>query len=227
MLRAALRRSVRPFVALLVFACTLPAFGAMAAPPASASQTAAVQAHLLWSQYDEADRERQLDRVKAAGVGMVRVDVGWASLEDAGKGRWNDWYLDKVDHVVHAAEERDIEVLFTFWETPCWASTAPASLKGGCEGAWWDRDVQRYPPANADDYADALAFTPTRTSPSPKPCWPSGSAATSTRGPCTPTARTARRCIPASPAGSRRASPTACPPSATPSSVTERPSRSG
>ena len=60
--------------------------------------------------------------------------------------------------MVQAAEERDIEVLFTFWETPCWASTAPTAIKRGCEGEWWARGVQRYPPANAGDYGEALAF---------------------------------------------------------------------
>ncbi len=49
-------------------------------------------------------------------------------------------------------------MLFTFWETPCWASTAPEALKRGCSGAWWNRGVQRYPPADARDYGDALAF---------------------------------------------------------------------
>lgn len=130
----------------------------VAVAPASAAQTAGVQTHLLWGDQDDADRERQLDRVRAAGAGMVRVDLGWASLEQDGKGRWNRWYLDKVDHVVSAAQERGIEVLFTFWETPCWASTAPAAKKQGCRGAWWERGVQRYPPADARDYGEALAF---------------------------------------------------------------------
>jgi hypothetical protein len=136
------------------------ALAAAAALPAqaSAAQTAAIQVHLMWSQYDAADRERQLDLVKAAGADMARVDVGWASLELDGKNRWNGWYLDKLDHVVREAEERGIRLLLTFWETPCWASSAPASLKQGCSGAWWDRGVQRYPPANASDYADALAW---------------------------------------------------------------------
>jgi hypothetical protein len=117
-----------------------------------------VQTHLLWSRYDAADRERQLDLVKAAGAGMARVDVGWASLEQDGKGRWNRWYVDKLDHVVRESEKRGIKLLLTFWETPCWASSAPASLKQGCSGSWWDRDVQRYPPLSASDYADALAW---------------------------------------------------------------------
>jgi hypothetical protein len=100
----------------------------------------------------------QLDKAKAAGAGMVRVDVGWASLEQAGKGAYNGWYLSRIDNVVDQAEARGIKLLLTFWETPCWASTAPDELKQGCTGAWWDRSVQRYPPADARDYADALAF---------------------------------------------------------------------
>jgi hypothetical protein len=140
---------------------SLTAFGVAAsasAPPAAAAQTAAVQAHLMWARYDAAGRERQLDLVKASGAGMARVDVGWASLERDGKGRWEPWYLSKLDHVVGEAEERGIELLLTFWETPCWASSAPAEAKQGCAGAWWDRGVQRHPPVNAADYADALAF---------------------------------------------------------------------
>ena len=148
----ALRRVLCALLALV-------AVGAAGAPAQAATgQTAAVQTHLLWTRYDAADRERQLDRAREAGAGMVRVDLGWASLEQEGKGHWNSWYLNRIDHVVNEAQERGIKVLFTFWETPCWASTAPETLKQGCSGAWWDRGVQRYPPANARDYGDALAF---------------------------------------------------------------------
>ena len=162
MVSAPLRWSSRLLATLLVLAFSFGALGATAAPPAAAEQTAGVQAHLLWSRYDAADRERMLDRAKGAGVGMVRVDLGWASLEQDGKGRYNAWYLQRIDHVVDQAEARGIEVLFTLWETPCWASTAPAALKQGCAGNWWEREVQRYPPANASDFGDALAFLTNR-----------------------------------------------------------------
>ena len=158
----ALRRPRRLLAALLVLACSFGVLGAAGAPPASAEQTAGVQAHLLWSRYEAPDRERMLDRAKAAGVGIVRVDLGWASLEQEGKGSYNAWYLKRIDHVVEQAEARGIKVLFTFWETPCWASTAPAAIKQGCDGNWWDRGVQRYPPAKASDFADALAFLTNR-----------------------------------------------------------------
>jgi len=150
--RGGLRLLLFTFLALLVP-------GALWTSSASAApQTAAVQTHLLWSRYDAAARERQLDLARDAGAGMVRVDLGWASLEQGGKGQINSWYLGKIDHVVAQAQARGLKVLFTVWETPCWASTAPESLKQGCAGSWWDRDVQRYPPADAADYGDALAF---------------------------------------------------------------------
>jgi hypothetical protein len=129
-----------------------------AASVAHAGQTAAIHTHLLWGSADTSEMDRQLDWAKTAGAGMVRVDVGWASIEKDGKGRYDAWYLSKVDAVVEKAEARGLRVLFTFWETPCWASEAPDGVKQGCAGQWWDRDVQRYPPANPADYGDALAY---------------------------------------------------------------------
>jgi hypothetical protein len=152
-IRPGRRRALRKLAGFAVVLCSLAAPATAAAAP-----TPAVQAHLMWSQYDGAAVERQLDRAKAAGAGMLRVDVGWASLESAGRGNYSSWYLDKLDRVVAGAERRGLRLLLTFWETPCWASTAPAELKQGCEGAWWERGVQRYPPANPQDYADALEW---------------------------------------------------------------------
>ena len=128
------------------------------APAARAGQTPAVHTHLLWGSADTAEMDRQLDWAKGAGAGLVRVDVGWASMEKDGKGRYDAWYLSKVDAVVDKAEARGLKVLFTFWETPCWASEAPDDVKQGCAGQWWGRDVQRYPPVNPADYGDALAY---------------------------------------------------------------------
>jgi hypothetical protein len=125
---------------------------------ASAAQVPAVQTHLLWSQYDTAAVDRQMDRARDAGAKMLRVDVGWSSLETTGKGQYSQWYVDKLDHVVSGANQRGLKLLLTFWETPCWASSAPASAKQGCSGNWWDRGVQLYPPNNPRDYADALAW---------------------------------------------------------------------
>ena len=130
----------------------------VAAAPAAAAPTAGVHAHLLWNGVSSDDVKRELDVIKSSGAGVVRVDVGWSSLEQDGKGKINSWYLKKIDTVVAEAEARGLRLLLTFWETPCWASTAPSSVKQNCEGSWWSRDVQRYPPRDASEYANALAF---------------------------------------------------------------------
>jgi hypothetical protein len=129
----------------------------LAAGPASAAQQG-VQAHLLWSGVSDADMRQQLDLVRASGARLVRVDVGWASLQQDGPSGYASWYLDRIDRMVAAADDRGLDLLLTFMNTPCWASTAPASLKQGCRGSWWDRGVDRYAPADPGAYARALAF---------------------------------------------------------------------
>jgi hypothetical protein len=130
----------------------------LVAAPAQARQLAGIQTHVLWGEVDDAEMRRQLDLVKASGAGIMRVDVGWASLQQGGPDGWSPWYLDKVDRMVAAADERGIRLLLTLMNTPCWASTAPESLKRGCEGEWWQRGVTAYPPADPRAYARALAF---------------------------------------------------------------------
>jgi hypothetical protein len=142
----------------LLLAVALAAVTALGfAAQADASQVAAVQAHFMWSKYDHADIVRQMDQAKSMGAGMLRVDVGWSSIEEEGKGQFSSYHLEKLDDVVDQANARGLKLLLTFWQTPCWASSAPASLKQDCSGSWWDRDVQLYPPNNPQDYADALA----------------------------------------------------------------------
>lgn len=148
---------------LLMLACFALVLGCLAVPSAAfAAPVPALQTHLMWSQYDNAAVDRQMDRARDAGAGLLRVDVGWASLEPNAKGQYDAWYLSKLDHVVAGANARGLKLLLTFWETPCWASSAPSSVKQGCAGSWWDRNVQRYGPNNPKDYADALSWAARR-----------------------------------------------------------------
>ena len=126
--------------------------------PVEARQVAGVNAHLMWSSVSAAEQNRQLELMAEAGAGITRVDVGWSSLEENRKGTYERWYLDRLDTLVDRAEHHGVKLLITFTDSPCWASSAPASIKQGCDGAWWDREVQRYAPVDAGDYADALAF---------------------------------------------------------------------
>jgi len=135
--------------------------GAAVAEPASAAQ-AGMQLHVLWGGVDAAEMELQLDQAAAANAKVIRVDVGWSSLEGAGKGEWSDYHLGRLDAVVDGAAERGIKPLLTLAESPCWASSAPASLKDGCSGRPDLRGVTKYLPTDASDYGDALAFVAKR-----------------------------------------------------------------
>ncbi len=145
-------------MALVSFLLWLLVFEAPAPAPASAAPVAGVQLHPLWAGVDGAGIERQLDAAAGVGAGIVRVDVGWASLEQDGKGIWATWYLQRLDRVVAGARRRGLRLLLTVTSSPCWASSAPARLAQGCAGAWWERGVQNYAPRDPADYADALAF---------------------------------------------------------------------
>ena len=80
-----------------------------------------------------------LDRLAAAGVRWVRMDVGWDGIEDLAKGARNPWYLGMIDRCVNEANLRGIKVLATLWLTPRWAN-------GGASN--------RTAPTNPQDYAD-------------------------------------------------------------------------
>jgi polysaccharide biosynthesis protein PslG len=98
-----------------------------------------VQFHCNWAFYTNADRLAVLDKLKAAGVGWVRIDTAWSGMEAARKGDRNAWYIRMVDFCIDEARERGIKVLVTLWMTPPWAN-------GGAS--------TRVPPADPQDYAD-------------------------------------------------------------------------
>ena len=156
---ARIRATAATMVSLVVLA------GAAGTGPAAAAQLTGVQIHPLWDGVTDAEADRQLDQVAATGAGMVRVDVGWASLEQDGKGRWGSWYLARLDRVVDRARAHGLLPLLTVFSTPCWASTAPEELRRGCEGAWWERGVTAYAPRDPRDYADVLSFLVRRYGP--------------------------------------------------------------
>jgi beta-glucosidase/6-phospho-beta-glucosidase/beta-galactosidase len=81
-----------------------------------------VQFHATWSDYTDAQRIEVLDRLAAAGVRWVRIDVGWASFQEQGPTSYSQWYVNLVDRMVDAARARGMQVLCTLWMTPGWAN---------------------------------------------------------------------------------------------------------
>ncbi|GAC1318289.1 MAG: hypothetical protein NVSMB25_07520 [Thermoleophilaceae bacterium] len=133
---------------------------AAAALPSEASSGVSygIQMHPLWDGESVSDFDRGLDAVRAAGADSVRIDIGWSTLEAPGKDHYSHAYYSKADTFLRDARARGIKVVATLWSTPCWASSAPPTVKQNCTGRWWERGVDRYPPTNPGDYADAASW---------------------------------------------------------------------
>jgi polysaccharide biosynthesis protein PslG len=106
-----------------------------AASPGLLDPVFGMSGHLMW--HDVATAVRQLDMVTQDGLGVIRFDVSWRNSEPA-KGSYQ--YLDKLDQIVDAANQRGLKVVITIVETPGWAN--------GGQSLW-------VPP---DDPADYAAF---------------------------------------------------------------------
>jgi hypothetical protein len=120
-----------------------------------------VVVHSLWAAYSDRSMVRDLDAARRAGSNTVRTDVAWASLEVRGKGQISQWYLRRMDRLVARSSARRMKVIMTLWASPCWASSAPPSVKRGCNSEWNQESVI-YPPANPADYGDIARFITAR-----------------------------------------------------------------
>ena len=156
----AIRRTALVAVALLAGALT--ACSDDESQAQGPRQLAGLQMHPLWGGVSTRAAARELDVAKRAGADVVRIDVGWSTLEERGKGRINSDYARRIDAFLRNARARRIKVIVTLHETPCWASAAPARLRQGCRGAWWERGVNRFPPRKARDFSDAAVYVARR-----------------------------------------------------------------
>ena len=112
--------------------------------PSAAGPEFGAQFHCVWSFYDNTERVAVLDRLAAAEIDWVRIDVGWDGIESPVKGARAAWYLEIVDFCVNEATRRGLKVMVLLWLTPEWARDAGPT--------------NRHPPRNPDDYADFLRW---------------------------------------------------------------------
>lgn len=102
-----------------------------------------VQFHALWSDYTDQERELVLDKMAAAGVTWVRIDLGWQSLQEVGPDTYSQWYVDRADRTIDMARARGISVLATLWATPPWANAGAG---------------RHVPPTDVADYARVASW---------------------------------------------------------------------
>jgi polysaccharide biosynthesis protein PslG len=81
------------------------------------------QFHAMWEHHWEpGQRKAVLDKLAAAGIKWVRIDVGWSSVQPRGPDSFADWYVNSLERVVRQARARRIKVLLTLVWTPSWAN---------------------------------------------------------------------------------------------------------
>jgi hypothetical protein len=155
---AVTRRALGVLVAaVLVLGVTL------AAPASSRAQLLiGAQMHPTWSDSGQAIIDQEFRLLQGAGANSVRIDLLWQLLEWNGKGQFDPSLLASLDWIFADAAAHGLRVVLTFWESPCWASTAPPDVSQGCSYNWWNRGVGSYPPKNPGDFADAAAFVARR-----------------------------------------------------------------
>lgn len=123
--RTRLQGPCRLVVALLLLVSILPGLTGRAAAAAevpAGRPEVGVQFHGTWSTYTDAQRLAVLDRLAAAGVEWIRLDLGWSSYEEQCSGCLSQWYVDRADRVIDAARARGLKVLAQVARTPGWAS---------------------------------------------------------------------------------------------------------
>jgi len=103
----------------------------------------------------EADRE--IASARALHAAIVRVAVPWSVLEPLGPGRISGRALAFTDRLIGDAAAAGIRVIMTVDSTPCWASSAPATLLRGCDSGR-QTHANAWPPRNPGDYAAFTAY---------------------------------------------------------------------
>ncbi len=123
------RRVQRPIIGLIVgvVAALAVVAPAQAYEPRVPESFFGVSATELWSLTEsnrDAERNAQLDAMKAAGIDWARVEVGWPEIErNAPVGGEHSYTWGPADRLVAAFAGRGMELMALPMATPAWAGT--------------------------------------------------------------------------------------------------------
>jgi hypothetical protein len=86
----------------------------------------------------------------------IRVEIPWSTLEPT-QGQIEPRALAFTDNLVNQASAAGIKVVALVMSTPCWASSAPASLLSKCRPGQSSK-AQAWPPIDPNTYGSFVAF---------------------------------------------------------------------
>jgi len=158
------RRFSKSTLVVLAVACAVPALvpsmaqsvvRAPAGPP-----LAGVNAPGFSFGASPASINQEISRAKAVGAHVIRVEFPWSVLEPQ-KGRLDTHALAFTDRFVNGASAVGMKVVALATRTPCWASSAPASVLSKCQTNR-NTKANAWPPLNPNNYASFVAFLAAR-----------------------------------------------------------------
>jgi hypothetical protein len=101
--------------------------------------------------------DREIAQARALHAKVVRTAVSWSAMEPGGPGQIDPRALAIADRLVSDAAADNIKVIMIADSTPCWASSAPASLLSTCVPGISSK-VNAWPPINPASYASFVAY---------------------------------------------------------------------
>jgi hypothetical protein len=105
----------------------------------------------------QAQADRSTAAARALHAQVVRVEVPWAVLEPHGANLIDPGALIFTDRLIGDAAADGMRVIISIDSTPCWASSAPASLLHACIPGKSSR-ANAWPPSNPTDYATIVSY---------------------------------------------------------------------
>ncbi len=103
------------------------------------------------------EADRTIVQAAALHAKVVRTELPWSILEPSGPNQLEPRALAFTDRLFADAAARGIKVIAFVDSTPCWASSAPASLLRKCKPGVSSK-ANGWPPTNPSAYATFVAY---------------------------------------------------------------------
>ena len=103
------------------------------------------------------EADRAISQARALHARLVRTVLPWSALEPHGPSQMDPSSLAFADRLVSDAATAGIRVILLVDSTPCWATSAPATLVRACIPGQSSK-ANTWPPTNPASYATFVAF---------------------------------------------------------------------
>lgn len=149
-----------PALAVVLFVLLVPTGAQGVVSPTSKPPLGGVNATGLTYGATPARVSQEIAWARSLHAHAIRVEIPWATLEPA-QGQIDPKALAFTDSLINQAAAAGIKVVALAMWTPCWASSAPATLLSKCRSNNGGK-AQAWPPANPITYGSFAAFIAAR-----------------------------------------------------------------